>query len=186
MGTLLSLPVLPFCVLYLVQLPSQQTHKCIHCPQIDYPGNKFPPHKFHLAPTAESLPSSNLELSSSSSMTKLQSSCRSLFSSSSEAKSQSGSWHNKRSDISSNPHFPRLDNWQSDGLRSDSWHNEPRDNSSNPHSPGLDHWRSNRSVQGLKESESGVSSSSTVYCLEADGQTGGSQGSGSSGTIQQG
>ncbi len=67
--TFLSLLVLPFCVLYPVQFPSQLTHKYRYCPQINYPGNNFPPHKFHFKSAAESLPPSNTKLSSSSSMT---------------------------------------------------------------------------------------------------------------------
>jgi hypothetical protein len=76
-GTLLTLPVLPFRVSYPVLTSSQLTLEGIYCPQINYPGNNFPPYKFHLAPAADSHPSSNAKLSSSSSGAESQSSCRS-------------------------------------------------------------------------------------------------------------
>ncbi len=190
--TFLSGPCYPcrsfhFCVSYPVQFPSQPTHECIHCcPQINYQGNNFLPHKFHLAPAAENLPPSNVKWSSSSSMDELQSSCRSLSPSSSAAELQSSSRHYNCSDNSSNPHSPGRDNWQSNGSRSDCWHNKPSNDSSNPHSPMLDHLQSNGSVQESKESDSGVSSSSSIYYLETDdGQTEGSQGSGSSNTSRE-
>jgi hypothetical protein len=57
-GTLLTLPVLPFHVSYPVGCQSQLTHKCRYCPQIDYPGNNYPIHKFNLKSAAESHPPS--------------------------------------------------------------------------------------------------------------------------------
>jgi hypothetical protein len=174
--------VLPFCVSYPVQFESHLTHECLYCPQIDYPGNNYPIHKFHLESEAESHPPSNVKSSFSSSVAELQSSCRSLSSSSSTAESQASSQYNYHSDNTSNPHSPGLDNWQSNRSRSNSYINGPSNNSSNPHSPGLDPWQSNRSIRESKGRESGVSSSSSIYYLETDdGQTEGSQGSGNSG-----
>jgi hypothetical protein len=115
-------------------------------------------------------------------MAKSQSTHHSLSPFSFTAKLQSSSRHNYRKKDSSNPHSPGLDNWQSNRLRSNTWHDKPSNNSSNPHSPGLGHWQSNGSIQESKKSDSGVSSSSSIYYLETDdGQTEGSQGSGSSG-----
>ncbi len=74
---LLALPTLPFRMSYL-SLTLVQFHDCIHCPRINYlkdSGN--PPYAFHLKSAAESQPSSNAKLSSSSSVAELQSSRRS-------------------------------------------------------------------------------------------------------------
>ncbi len=131
-GTLLLLPVLPFRVSYPVNFESQLTHKCRYCPQIDYPGNNYPIHEFHLESAAESHPPSDAKLSSSSSVAESQSSHRSLSPSSSTAELQASSQYNYRSDNTSNPHSPGLDNWQSNRLWSDSYINGPSEDSSNP------------------------------------------------------
>ncbi len=169
---LLALPTLPFCVSY-PSLPLVQFHDCIRCPLTNYPedsGN--PPYGFHLKSAAESKPSSNVMLSSSSSVAKLQSSRCSLISS--EAKLQ-------LSAHSSNPHSPRLNDWQSNRSSnwSDSYINGPSNNSSNPHSPGLGSWQSN-GTDG-----EGKGSSSGVYNLKTDnGQV--PQGSGGSSSSSKG
>jgi hypothetical protein len=110
-GTLILLPVPLFCVSYPADFESQIAHECCYCPQINYPGNIYPIHKFHLASAAESHLPSNVKLSSSSSVAKLQSSCHSLSPSSSTAKLQASSRYNYRSDDISNPHSPGLDKW---------------------------------------------------------------------------
>jgi hypothetical protein len=80
------------------------------------------------------------------------------------AKSQLSSQYNGRSNDSSNPHSPRLDNWQSDRSRdwSDSYINGPSNDTSNPHFPGLDSWQSNRT------DGEGKGSSSGIYGLKTD------------------
>jgi hypothetical protein len=147
----------------LVQISA---HGCIHCPLINYPedsGN--PPYEFHLESAADCQPSSDAKLSTSSSVAKSQSSCHSLASSPS-AESQPSSHYNYPSNDTSNPHSPRLDNWQSnrssDRSSSDSYINGPANNLINPHSPGLDPWQSNGTVREGKGSSSGV------YDLEMD------------------
>ncbi len=164
----LTLPSLPFHVSYpvltLVQLAA---HNCIHCPKINFPEDSGNPlYEFHLGPAAESHPSSDEKLSSSSSMAESQSSHHSLASSPSAAKLQPSSRYNYRSNDTSNPHSPGLDNWQSNRssnmLSSDSYINGPSNNSSNPHSPGIDPWQSNGTIGEGKGSSSGS------YNLETD------------------
>jgi hypothetical protein len=172
---LLALPTLPFRVSY-PSLTLVQFHDCIRCPLITYPedsGN--PPYKFHLESAAESQPSSNTKLSSSSSVAKSQSSCRSLTSSVAEL--QLFARYNGCRDNSSNPHSPGLNNWQRNrsSNRLDSYINSPSDNTSNPHSPGLGSWHSNRT------DGEGKGSSSGFYNLKMDyGQVPQGSGSGSS------
>ncbi len=158
-----------------------QFHDCLHCPLINYPedsGN--PPYKFHLESAAESQPSSNAKLSSSSSVAELQSSRRSLASS--VAKLQLSTWYNSHSNNSSNPHSPGLvDNWQSNRSSNwlDSYINGPSDNLSHPHSPGLGSWQCDGTNYECKGSSLGV------FYLETDnGQV--PQGSGASSSSSKG
>jgi hypothetical protein len=82
------------------------------------------------------------------------------------AESQPYSWYNYLSNNTSNPHSPRLDNWQRDRssnrLSSDSYIDGLSNNSSNPHSPGLDPWQSNGTIGEGKGRNSGF------YNLEMD------------------
>jgi hypothetical protein len=183
-GALLAFPTLPFCVSYptltLVQLAF---HDCLDCPQINYPvDSSNPPYGFHLKSTAENQPSSNAELSSSSSVAESQSSRHSLALSSSMAKLQLSRWYNSCSNNSSNLHSPGLDNWQSNrssNQSSDFYIDRPSDNLSHPHSPGLDPWQSNGSFRECK------GSSSDVYDRKTDkGQV--PQGSGGSSSSSKG
>jgi hypothetical protein len=173
---LLALPGLPFHVLYPV-LTLVRFRNCLGCPLINYPedsGN--PPYKFHLESTTESHSSSNAKLSSSPFMAESQPSRRSLALSSSGAKLQLSSWYNSRSNNSSNPYSPGLDNWRSNRSSDwslDSYINGPSNDLSDPRSPGLDPWHSNGTLSEGKGSSSGI------YNLKTDnGQV--PQGSGSS------
>ncbi len=166
--------------LILVQLAF---HDCLYCPLINYPKDSGNPlYKFQLAPAAESQPSSETKLSSSSSAAESQSSCRSLASSSSVAKLLLSSRYNSCSNNSSNPHSPGLDNWRSNKSSNwslDSYVGGPSKDLSHPHSPGLDPWQSNRFVREGKGSSSGA------YNLETDnGQV--PQGSGGSSSSSKG
>ncbi len=177
-GALLALPTLPFRVSYLtLTLVQLACHHCLHCPQINYPeDSNNPPDEFHLESAAESLPSSDTKLSSSSSVAESQSSRHISALSSSADKSQNSSGYNSRSNDTSNLHSPGLDNWQSDrssNQSSDSYIDGPSNNSSNPNSPGLDPWQSNGSIR------EGEISCLGIYDHKTDnGQV--SQGSGSS------
>jgi hypothetical protein len=161
-GALLTLPTLPFLVSY-PSLTLVEFHNCICCPPINYledSGN--PPYEFHFKATAESQPSRHKKLSSSSFMAESQSSRCSLTSS--VAESWLSSWYNGRSDNSSNPHSPELNNWQRNrsSNRAGSCIDGPRDDTSNSHSPGLDSWQSDGT------NSEGEGSSSGIHNLETD------------------